>query len=90
VTDSRYTLRGPHTTKDIVEKVQYGSCVHIVDLGPRESRSWQEILAFLSAVERPDGVLIQKHFRLRSLACGGGEECETRLRSEPRRLAVGR
>lgn len=90
VTDSRYTLRGPHTTKDIVEKVQHGSCVHIVDLAPRESRSWQEILAFLSAVERPGDVLIQKHFRLRSLACGGGEECETRLRSEPRRLVVRR
>ena len=88
VTDSRYTLRGSRSTKDIVEKVQRGSCVHIVDLAPRESRSWQEILAFLSAVERPGDVLIQKHFRLRKLACGGGDERETRLRSEPRRLAL--
>ena len=88
ITDSRYSLRGVHTNRDIVEKVDYGQCVHNVDLAPRASLSWRELLAFFAALDQPDEVLIQKHFRLRYPACGDGEGCEVQLSSGPRQLAL--
>ncbi len=88
ITDSRYSLRGPHTNRDIVEKVDYGPCMYIVDLAPRASLSWRELLAFFAALDQPDEVLIQKHFRLRYPACGDGEGCEVQLSSGPHRLAL--
>ncbi|MEE9184790.1 MAG: carboxypeptidase regulatory-like domain-containing protein [Acidimicrobiia bacterium] len=87
ITDSRYTLRGLHTNRDIVEKVDNGPCVHVVDLAPRASFSWRELLAFFAVLDQPDEVLIQKHFWLRYPECGD-EGCEVQLSSGPHRLAV--
>lgn len=87
ITDSRYTLRGPHTNRDIVERVDYGPCVHTVDLAPRASLSWRELLAFFAVLDQPDEVLIQKHFWLRYPECGD-EGCEVQLSSGPHRLAL--
>jgi hypothetical protein len=83
VMDSRYTLRGLHTNRDIVENVDHGSCVHDVALAPRASHSWQDVVTFLAEQDQPGDIVIQKHFRLRYLPCGDGDECEIQLRSEP-------
>jgi len=88
ITDSRYSLRGSHTTRDMVERLDWRPCLHVVDLAPRTSRSWRELLALFSALDEPDVVLIQKHFRLREQGCGEGGDCEIRIRSEARPLTV--
>jgi hypothetical protein len=82
VMESRYTLRGPDTNRDVVEQADQGPCVHDVALAPRASHSWQDAVTFLAGQDQPDIVLIQKHFRLRYLPCGDGNDCEVQLRSE--------
>ncbi|UCG87446.1 MAG: hypothetical protein JSW71_02565 [Gemmatimonadota bacterium] len=83
VVESRYTLRGPGTNKDIVEHAEQDQCISGFALAAHASHSWQDVVAFTST-DRPGEVLIQKHLRLRYQPCGEGEECEVQLRSEPR------
>lgn len=88
VTDSRYTLRGTGARRDIVERTDQGPCVHDVALAPRTSHSWQDAVTFVTELDQPGAVLIQKQIRLRYQPCGYREDCEIQLRSAPRWLTI--
>ena len=83
VTDSRYTVRGTGTSRDIVEQADQGPCVRNVPLAPRASHSWQDAVIFVAELDQAGAVLIQKQLRLRYEPCGYRERCEVQLRSEP-------
>lgn len=88
ITGSRYTLRGSHTNRDVVDTAQSAPCMYAVNLGPWSSIAWQEQLALGAAVEAPETVLIQKRLRCRDVRCGDGDTCDFELRSDARPLSL--
>jgi len=83
VVDSRYTLRGPGTNRDVVEQAEQDECIRDVALAAHASHSWQDAVTFTSK-DRPGEVMLQKRLLVRYRPCVEGEECEVQLRSEPR------
>ncbi len=88
VTDSRYTLRGSGTSRDIVERADQGPCVRDIALAPRASHSWQDAVTVLETLDQPGTILLQKQFRVRYRPCSYHEGCEVQLRSAPVWLTI--
>jgi len=87
VLESRYTLRGPGTNRDIVQNGEQDECIHDAALAAHASHSWQDAVTFTSK-DRPGEILLQTRFLVRYQPCGDGVECEVQLRSQARWFSV--
>jgi hypothetical protein len=80
ITGSYYTLRGAGTGRDVTNQIGRDPCVNAMELGPRASWSWREIVN-LDQGNRAGLVLIQKVLQVRAKGCAADTPCETVLLS---------
>lgn len=86
ITGSHLALVGTGRYRDIAAKVARHPCDHPVELAPRASSIWSEVVSL--AHQTPGGVLLQKRLDIRIARCSDDSRCERSLKSNWRSLQV--
>lgn len=87
ITGSYFTLRGAGAGRDLTERIGRDPCVNAIELGPKASWAWREIVN-LDQEDRAGLVLIQKVLQVRAKGCAADAPCETVLLSEWKRVVL--